>query len=55
MDILLYPGLWILLLQLTKLGVAVSFVKFELGKEGWEAVLKKHPKIGQKRVDRVTS
>ena len=42
------------MLLLTVVGVAFSYVKYEFGKEGWEAILKKHPHFEQDRIDRVT-
>ncbi len=55
MDILQNPVLWLVVLLLTVSGVAFSYVKYEFGKEGWEAILKRHPGFGQERVDRVTN
>lgn len=36
-------------------GVAFSYLKYEFGKEGWEAILRKHPNFGEDRVNRVTT
>lgn len=55
MDLLQNPVLWLVVLLLTVSGVAFSFVKYEFGKEGWEAILEKHPGFGQERIDRVTN
>jgi membrane protein YqaA with SNARE-associated domain len=55
MDLIQNPVLWLVVLLLTVSGVAFSFVKYEFGKEGWEAILKRHPGFGQERIDRVTN
>lgn len=54
MNELANPVLWLVVLLLTAAGVAFSYLKYELGKEGWEAILKKHPHFEQGRIDRVT-
>ena len=54
MELLLHPVLWLFVLILAASGVAFSYAKYEFGKEGWEAVLERHPGFGQERVDRVT-
>jgi membrane protein YqaA with SNARE-associated domain len=53
-ELLEHPVLWLFVLILTASGVAFSFAKYEFGKEGWEAILERHPGFGQERVARVT-
>ena len=51
---LLSPWLWALVLLLTVSSLAFSFVKYEVGKEGWDAIIEKHPDLDRERFDRVT-
>ena len=54
MNELANPVLWFVVLLLTVVGVAFSYLKYEFGKGGWEAILKKHPHFEQDRIDKVT-
>ena len=51
---LLEPWVWFLIILLTVLGTAFSFLKYTVGRDGTEAILERYPQVGKDRLDRAT-